>query len=129
MHFQKFFYFLATVSIGFIIDFTISIGLMLYANVGTSIAVIFGFIFGAISNYLLNQKYVFQKVNRNFKKLIIYIMFMLILIFIRISLINIMNLILSNDLLFLSVLIASLVTLIINFLVSKFYLFIEHNDV
>lgn len=115
--------FLLVIVFGFFLDIAICIIAISFFELSISIAVTFGFLVGASSNYFFNGRYVFKNFNKNIYKFMLYLFFMISIIIIRVFLINIFTLIFTNKLIYLSVLGASLITLIINYLVSKYLIF------
>ena len=88
-------------------------------------SILIGFVSASTFNYVANKNYVFKTINKNKYILLKYFMLLLLILVLRILFVRIFEEYLMVGLIYISIIFSSLITMTINFYLSKYFVFRE----
>ena len=123
MNNREFTYFVGVLVIGGIIDFSFCFLMISLLKINIAFSVVTGFLLASLFNYYANEKFVFRVETLHKSNIFRYVLSMALILFIRILLIELFSETIFEESIHLSLFFSYLITLIINYSFSKFYIF------
>ena len=120
---KVFFRFNIVLICGFLLDFIICIFFISIFKMGINISILIGFVSASIFNYIANKNYVFKTINQNIYLLIRYIILLIFILLLRIFFVRLLGEHIIEDFIYVSIILATFLTMLINFFLSKYFVF------